>query len=134
MANFSHYPLQSAIYQVLTDNTDLMAIISGVFDRPPQGTLYPYITLGDMTGADWSTKTTSGMEYNIPLHIWSRQGGRMEAATIMEVLYGCLHQANFSVVNQSLVSIRFFSSDIVLENDGYTYQGIMKFIAYLESN
>lgn len=134
MANFSHYPLQSAIYQALTTNTPLMALITGVYDRPPQGTLYPYVTLGQFSGSDWSTKTSTGMEYIVPLHVWSRQGGHKEAATIMESLHTILHQASLTVTGQTLVMIRFSSSDIVLENDGFTYQGVMKFNAYLEAN
>ena len=134
MAHFSHYPLQSAIYQALTANSTLMALVSGVYDRTPQNTAYPYVTLGAMTGVDWSTKTTTGMEYSVTLHTWSRQGGRKEAAKIMESLHTILHQASLSVTGQTLVMIRFSSSEIVIENDGCTYQGIMKFTAFLEAN
>jgi len=134
MANFSHYPLQSAIHAALTGNSPLMALISGVYDRPPQGTAYPYVTLGAMTGVDWSTKTTKGMEYSITLHVWSQQGGRKEVAVIMESLYAVLHQASLSVTGQTLVMMRFISSEINEQSDGYTYEGIMKFAAFLESD
>ena len=134
MAHFSHYPLQSAIYSALTSNSSLMSLITGVYDRPPQGTAYPYVTLGEMAGVDWSTKTTTGMEYTVALHTWSRQGGRKEAAQIMESLHTILHQASLSVTGQTLVMIRFDSSAIHLESDGITYQGIMKFTAFLEAN
>jgi hypothetical protein len=105
MANFSHYPLQQAIYQTLAGDTTLMALISGVFDRPPEGTAFPYVTIGESAGSDWSTKTTTGMSHNVSLHIWSREGGRKQAATIMERLHTLLHQASFSVTGQTLVMI-----------------------------
>jgi len=133
MANFSHYPLQKSIYQTLTGDTELMALLTGVFDRPPQGTAFPYVTLGESIGSDWSTKTTTGTEQLVTLHIWSREGGRKEAATIMERLHTLLHQADLSVDGQDLVSIQFASSGITLETDGYTYQGIMRFQALLEA-
>jgi len=134
MANFSHYPLQKSIYQTLTNDSTLMGLVVGVFNRPPQGTDFPYVTLGESAGSDWSTKTTTGMEQNVTLHVWSREGGRAEAASIMQRLYTLLHQVNLSVTGQTLVSIRFAASAILLENDGWTYQGVMKFQAFLEAS
>lgn len=133
MAHFSHYPLQAALYQALTGNSTLMSQITGVYDRPPQGTTYPYVTIGGMTGSDWSTKTTTGMEYTITLHVWSRAGGRKEAAQIMESLHTILHQANLTVSGQTLVMIRFIESAISLESDGVTYCGNITFKAFLEA-
>jgi len=133
MSTFSHLPLQKAIYQTLTNDATLMALVVGVFDRPPQGTAFPYITLGESAGSDWSTKTTTGMEQNVTLHVWSREGGRAEAASIMERIHTLLHQAPLSVTGQTLVSIRFSASNILLENDGWTYQGVMTFQAFLQA-
>jgi len=133
MANFSHYPLQKAVYQALTGDAGLMALVTGVFDRPPQGTLFPYITIGESTSSDWSSATTTGMEQNITLHAWSREGGRMQAASIMEKMHTILHDASLSVEGQALVMIRFAASSITLGNDGYTYQGMMRFTALLEA-
>ena len=134
MTTFSHLPLQQAIYQALTSDSALMSMLTGVFDRPPQGTAFPYVTIGEITGSDWSTKTTSGMQQDITLRIWSREGGRAEAANIMTRLHTLLHQAPLNVTGQALVLIRFASSSIALENDGWTYQGVMKFQAFLEAN
>ena len=134
MPTFSHYPLQQAIYQALTADSTLMGLVAGVFDRSVQGTAFPYVTIGESTGSDWSTKTTSGMEQNVTLHIWSRQGGRAEAASIMVRIHTLLHQASLTVTGQALVSIRFTGSSITLENDGWTYQGVMKFQAFLQAN
>src|SRR5690349_18507109 len=103
MPVFSHLPLQKAIYQTLTGDTTLMALVAGVYDRPPQASAYPYITLGDAEGRDWSTKTASGVEFMGTLHIWSREGGRKQALTIMERVHTLLHDANISVEGQTLV-------------------------------
>ena len=134
MAIFSHYPLQKSIYETLTSDTTLMALVSGVFDRTPQGTAFPYVMLGESAGSDWSTKTTNGMEQNVILHVWSRQGGRTEAANIMARIHTLLHHANLNVDGQTLVLIQFTGSNITLENDGFTYQGIMRFQALLEAS
>lgn len=134
MANFSHLPLQEAVYAALTGDSPLMALVTGIYDRPPEGTAFPYVTLGESTGSDWSNVATVGMEHLFTLHIWSREGGRKQSATIMERLHTLLHQASLSITGQMLVMMRFSASDIVLENDGWTYHGIMKFHALLQAN
>jgi hypothetical protein len=134
MAKFNHYPLQAAIYQALTSNAPLMALITGVYDRPPQGSIMPYVTIGEFDGKDASTKTTSAIEYTLPLYVWSRQGGRKEIAIIMESLHTVLHQAPLVITGQTLVMMRYALSEITLEDDGVTYMGVMKFYAYVEAN
>jgi hypothetical protein len=134
MTGFSHLPLQKAIYQRLIADTALMALIVGVYDRPSHNTNFPYVTLGESSISDWSTKTTTGLDQKVILHVWSREGGRTQAATIMERIFALLHEVNFSVVGQTLVLIRFLSSSILLEDDGGTYQGVMRFHALLEAN
>ena len=134
MANFSHYPLQSAIYSALTGDATLMALITGVFDRPPQGTAFPYITLGESFGRDLSTLATVGMEHHFTLHVWSREGGRKQAAQIMERLHTLLHQVILTVTGQTMVTMSFVSSTIMLEDDGWTYHGEMQFHTVLQAN
>ncbi len=134
MSGFSHYPLQQAIYQKLTEDNALMTQISGVFDRPPQDSSFPYVTIGESSGRDWSTKTSTGMEHLITLHVWSREGGRKQAANIMERIHALLHQGSLTVTGQILLMMRFTASTIQLENDGWTYRGSMQLTIVLEAS
>jgi hypothetical protein len=133
MANFSYHSLQKSLYEALTDDGTLMGMISGVFDRTPQGKNYPYVTLGEGSASDSSTKTTQGMEYSVQLQVWSREGGRRQAAQIMENIYRILHDVNLTLEGHRLVSLRFISSTISIKSDGWTYQGAMRFRAVTEA-
>ena len=133
MANFSYHPLQKAVYEALTDDVTLMGMISGVFDRPPQGQDYPYIALGESSVSDWSTKTSNGMEHAVQMQIWSREGGRRQCAQIMENVHRILHDVNLTPDGHRLISIRFVSSTISIKSDGWTYQGTMRFRAVTET-
>lgn len=126
MASFSHYSLQKAVFEKLTGNAPLMALITSVYDRPPAGASFPYITIGDADIADLSSLGALGTEQRVELHIWSREGGRAQAATIMDAVYGLLHNGSLTIIGQQLISIRFLSSEIMLENDGWTYHGRMQ--------
>ena len=133
MSNFSHLSLQTAVYQRLSGDSALMALVEGVYDRPPQGSSYPYVTLGDIALSDWSTKNTNGFEAMLTLHIWSRGGGRKEVASVAERIYALLHRAGLSVSGQALVQMRFAASDIELLDDGVTYQAQLRFKALLHA-
>ena len=132
MGIFSHWPLQKAVYQALTADAALMAIVNGVYDFVPASAAYPYAVIGEMTGADRSTKTTGGMEFRFFVRVFSREGGRKQAASAMERIHAVLHHAALSVTGQTLVSLRCEGSEIRLEDDGATYQGILRFRAALE--
>lgn len=134
MANFSHLAVQSAIYELLAGDLILAGLITGVYDRPPQATQFPYITLGDFSVTDWSSKTTQGCEHKFVIHVWSRQGGRKESAQLMERIHTLLHEQNLTVEGHTLILMRFLASAITLENDGWTYHGQMQFHALLEAD
>ena len=131
MTVFSQFPLQKAIYELLHGDSILMGLVTGVYDRPVQGTVFPYITFGSFEAQDWSSMTNAGMAFLVNLEIWSREGGHKQAAVIMERLHGLLHDANLSVEGQTLVDLRFVGSAIVLEDDGSTYRGMVRLRALL---
>lgn len=133
MPTFSQLPLQQAIYQSLTGDATLMDTVRGVYDRPPQDSEYPYVTLGETSVSDYSTKTTTGTEHTQSLHVWSREGGRKEAMAIMERLYQLLHETALSVTGHSVIYARFLSSNLALENDGWTYHATLRFQVLLEA-
>lgn len=110
-----------------------MALVDGVYDRVPDDADFPYVTLGDIGIRDWSGKTFSGSQCSLQLHIHSREGGRKQSMEIMERLYSLLHDNNISVSGQNMVMMRFLSSDIVLEQDGWSYHGNMRFSLLLQS-
>lgn len=131
MTVFSQFPLQKAIYERLHGDSLLMAMVSGVYDRPVQGTAFPYITFGTFEAQDWSSMTNAGMAFGVTLEIWSREGGHKQAAVIMERLHSLLHDVNLSVEGQTLVDLRFVGSNITLEDDGSTYRGLVRLRALL---
>ncbi len=133
MSMFSHFSLQKALYELLTGDTALMNLITGVHDKVPENAQFPYVMIGDIACADWASKTTSGMECNALLTVYSREGGRRQAMQIMERLYLLLHDVDMAVEDQELVMIRFMFSTIHLEGDDETYRGAMRFKALLQS-
>lgn len=133
MTHFSHLPLQKAVYDVLTADATLMALITGLYDHVPQDTPYPYIFFGDVRVDDISNLSTQQMDIRLPFYIMSRQAGRAQTATIMDRVHFLLHEAALMPVGQILVSLRDVSNRITLQSDGFTYEGEMIFRALLQA-
>lgn len=125
--------LQQAIYQLINADSTLSGLVTGVHDRPPQQTGYPYITIGQADSSDWSTSTSTGQECRFTVDIWSREGGRKQMDTIIQRLYEILHDGTLTLSGYTLVSMRMMSSQSELGQDGWTYHGSVKFRALIET-
>lgn len=128
MADHS-FALQTAIYTALSSDTALSNMITGVYDDVPEGTAYPYVVIGEDTAINNGTKTLDGLQYTVTLHAWSQYRGRKEVKEIMARVYEILHNADLSVNNASLVNIRQEFTDSVVDADGITRHGVMRFRA-----
>lgn len=134
MPAFSYLALQTSIYATLIGDATLMGLVEGVYDRVPDNADFPYVTIGDMQGKDWSSKTFSGCQYTIEIHVYSREGGRTEAATIMGRIYTLLHGQALSVSGQTMILMQYISGDIALETDGWSYHGHIRFNTLLQAS
>lgn len=132
MGVLSQYELQKSLFVLLDGDPTLSAIITGVYDAVPAGAEYPYVTIGDIQARDWSSATTVGMQYQVVIHCYSRQGGRKEALNILDRTHALLHDTNPSVAGFQCVLLRYVSSDIVLNGDGLTYEGMIQFNALVQ--
>lgn len=121
--------LQKAIFDALTGDAALMGMVTGVFDRPPQGTAFPYVTLGEATVVDGSDKTNAGQEHTLTLHAWSRERGRKEVKDIMAQVFEVLHDKAIAVTGFVLVNLRFEFGETMLDGDGLTHHGIARYRA-----
>ena len=129
MSADSSWELQKAIYSALTNDSALMAMITGVHDHVPQDTAFPYVTIGDSTALDWRMVGVVGAEITLLFHVWSRSRGRKEVKQIMVEIRRILDGANLTVPGHVLVRQRFEFSKTLLDSDGATYHGITRFKA-----
>lgn len=127
--------LQTALLDHLSADSEIMNFVGNpprIFDHVPQGTNFPYITIGDIQTSDWSTATEMGEDHRIVIHSWSRYKGRKQSREIEKRLYEILHDADLSVDGHNLVRLQFLVSDILVEQDGRTYHGLTRFRAITE--
>lgn len=132
MVNFNLYGLQTAVHMALTADATLMGMVEGVFDHVPEKTDYPYVTIGNMRVSDMSAQGVTLLRVELVLSVYSRARGRKEASDIMGELHRLLQDMTAPVEGYVLLSLRHAASEIMLERDGLTYQGRMRFEAVLQ--
>ena len=131
------FALQQAIFTALDGATINDAdgnAITGVFDDVPENTAYPYVVIGEETATNIDTKDKDAHEHTLTIHVWSQYRGRKEIKNIMSQIYTLLHNVAISVTGASLVQIRHEFARTLLENDGITRHGIIRFRAVVFDN
>ncbi len=129
------WPLQQAIFTALNGNVSgIDSANVSVSDDVPENTTYPQVVIGEETAANNGTKDVDGIEHTLTLHVWSQYRGRREIKEIMQSVYQLLHDAAITVSGASLVNIRQEFNNTLMENDGITRHGVMRFRAVVFDN
>jgi undecaprenyl pyrophosphate synthase len=125
------WPLQQAIYSTLNSAsiTGEGSVSVAVYDDVPEGSSYPYITIGEETSNNISVKGRDAHEHTLTMHVWSQYRGRKEIKTIMQQIYSNLHDNDISVSGASLVNLKQEFETTLTESDGITRHGVIRFRA-----
>jgi hypothetical protein len=126
--------LRAAVHVALKNNAALNTLLGGskVYDEPPRGAAFPYVTLGETRISNFSSGDQFAEEHQLTLHAWSRQGGHREAHLITGTLLQVLDDAPLALAGYHLVNFRFAVADVRREADGRTYHALVRFRAVTE--
>ena len=123
--------VQKAIFSTLSADSSLDSLVGNnkILDDVPQGTNYPYVQIGEETSIDAGLKDKEAQEYTLTIHIWSRYRGNKETKEIAERIYTLLHNGAISVTGASLANFRNEFFTVLIDDDGLTRHGVMRFRA-----
>lgn len=105
--------LQKALYDKLTGDAALMAVLSSkwgfpaVFDHIPQvpdpenNAYFPYVTIQAVDAQQWDTDTSNGADSPVQIDVWSRTRSMLEVRKIADAIYGLLHYTDLIIVDAS---------------------------------
>ena len=130
---FSQGEVTKKIYQLLSDDAALAAMVTGIYDYVPTRTAYPYITLSDSNTADWSSKTFDGARIAVTLHVYSRARGMTETTNILKRLQFLLHDADLALSGHRVALCRVSGSGVMKESDGVTTHGLLRLLLLTEA-
>lgn len=124
MSAAGYEPLQKAVYNALVADSALMALVSGVYDRVPEGAALPYVVFADVASRDASNASDAAERIELEINVYSRGGGRKETLDILERLHAALHrQAPVLTGGWRMVWMRADAARVRMLGDGMTWQG-----------
>lgn len=125
--------LVAAIRAAASEDAGVQAIVADrVYDDPPPGVTFPYITIGRIESKPLDASAREALEHGLTLHVWSRYGGRAEALEVIAALRGCLHNAGLNVADRRLVLLFAQFADVFRSGDGITTHGVLRLKAITE--
>lgn len=100
-------PVQQAIYDRLTGDSNLMGLVSGVFDYAPEDVDHPYIVIGEVLTTPDNRHGGFGRSMLATLHIWTRSRGFASALTIEDRITQLLDHQDLTIPGHHTVSVRY---------------------------
>ena len=125
--------VQTVIYQLLSADPALTALVKGVYDDVPedpdlpQDQIFPYVTIGESIHNESDTVSVLGDDVSTIVHTWSRYRGRKETKQIQGAIYDALHRANGTYSGYDIISIDWENSQSFIDQDGLTRHGVQSF-------
>lgn len=98
-----------------------------VYDDVPQGATFPYVVIGEDDSIPFDTDDSTGFDTELTIHVWSRYSGMKEVKDIMSDVYSTLNRRELSVSGAHVVDCIFQHQDVLLDPDGITRHGIIRF-------
>ena len=117
-----------AIYERLTNDATLMALITGIYDDVPDASSFPYIQLGEPIELPFDAFANQGKQVTVPIHVWSRYNGNKECSDIQSRIATLLDRYALSVDGMVLTRCVFESGRVMRDPDGMTRHGLQQFV------
>lgn len=129
------WPVQQAIYARLTADTDLSALISGVFDEVPEAAakdqVKPYVVFAEITETPMDTHDRRGWEVLVTLNVWSAYRGFGRSGEVIGHLDRILNRVDLEVDGWELISIARVANGVRRVADPNLRQGQARFRVWL---
>lgn len=98
----------------------------------PDGTAYPFLTIGDDDVDESGTKTTDGWDVTTEIQIWSQQKAYKEVKDLAELVRLALHDQTFTQDGHRLYMIKETTRSYFPEEKGLGRRCVMEFNVSVE--
>lgn len=132
------YELAAAVVARLKADASVSGYVGArVYDRPPAGTIAsPYVSLGPSDATTDDAECIDGLEITMQIDCWSWGSGEAFSSTEVRKIAGAirasLHDAEFELAQNALVTIRHRITRYQRESDGATNRAIITITAFVE--
>lgn len=127
--------LQKLVVGLLTADAAVVGLLKArVFDRVPEKSLFPYVSIGPSGYVDDDAECITGGEHTLQLDIWSRSpAGFLECKQVADAVKQALHlNETGALESHALGELRVLSVRFERDPDGLTSHGIVTLQALIE--
>lgn len=124
--------LQGALFSILKDDPDVVALAAQVYDTVPRDAEFPYVSFGPMDAHTDDAECITGFLIYVQIDVWSQAVGFPECKRLVDAVRHALHDQDIPLTVNALVFIEHQQSRTVRDPDGMTNHGIVEFIASVE--
>lgn len=120
--------LQIAIFQRLSQDPELMSRVTGVYDRVPEDTEYPYVTIGepDVTPEETKTSFRENIPWTMHAFTFNNGEGKAPAYKILNSMLMSLTRTRLAVPGYTLHQVKMESYRVFEDIDGETHHAILR--------
>ena len=121
-------PLQARLYDILSSDAALGALVGGIYDNPPDDVDMPYVLIGDDSMGEFTGHTFDGFDGTVTFHVWAEGQQRKICKDIMDRLYRILQNKDLFIPDFKTVCFYCILSETLVEpEDNRTYHGIQRY-------
>jgi len=120
---------KKAVYLVLSTDGTLTGLTT-IHERAKLDEPTPFVDLADSLEIDWSTKSFTGAEYLIRMHIFADTTDIV--LQIAERIRTLLHRQELTVTGKNFVDMHHEDTEILIDKDETTLHGIVSFRALVQ--
>lgn len=121
MSNSPIWQVQQALYEVLSIDASLSAIVNGVYSNVPQNQDFPYVQIGSFEANEITQKAREVVKITYDIIAFSQRNSLEEILNITSVVKNILNEPNFTMNDYNLIRIDHIKSDIDSLSDGMTW-------------
>lgn len=125
--------LQETVFAVLSADTDLNNLVTGIYDEPIDDARYPYVAMGETSLSSGNLKDRDGARVSFDLMVWSDEPSQMQAKELMAKVDAAVLAQRLAVPGHDVVTTQLLSASVVRQWDerGSLYRGRLSYSAVM---
>lgn len=131
------FRVQEAVFNKLSAAPAITSTVADrIYDSPPDEAEGRFLTIGDLTVADDSTKSTTYFDVTLVVHSWAQGESKVPVLEIMLAVVQTLDAADLEIsgspANFRVVSCAWQSSGVSRDPNGRDWHGTQRFRLLVE--
>lgn len=122
--------IQKLAFDTLTGNSDVMALVNGVYDNIPSspfGSKTAYLSFGPSDTNDvGSPDCATSLEATLQIDVWSRAVGSVECKKLVDLVRKAFTNQIFTLTENALVDAKVVLTRVFKDPDGVTSHGVVQ--------